>query len=501
MKNNDFDFIKDKFEKAELDVPLCLQTELIEEKILSNQKHKTINFNKKHNGFKNLALIAACFVLILGIVFAANPDFINYNKVTTFDDYDDLTSKISVLENASFEEGMGSGIFSTKLYYKEEGVEIPYTVKAYNGYIYYAYYNSNDSINRNKVYIYQAENKKTNLISIIDGFNLDEYEIQDLFVKNNRLIINLSSYSSTYTKIYDITDKSNPSIISEFEQCGSYSASYFTGENFYVVTNYKVYKNSADNSIPNVKHNGETIFASSKNIAYFETAQSAQYAVINAIDIESADTADDLIAVLGGSSKVYCSSEYIYINEYTKGEEYGEPEKDVSSAMKLDLKNGKLTYASEDEVKQYSKITIDIGKGEAYDGVIYPAGEYYICIGEDMNEAQNEIILFDKNMNELDNLILDDSYISTNMGSLAVNESGNVFAVPAYFADNTRRYYGVVTFEIQNNKIVVTNEFKNKDDDLMYQGLCVFIGDYIYSFDINDNNPDNQKLTVFSYKY
>ena len=35
----------------------------------------------------------------------------------------------------------------------------------------------------------------------------------------------------------------------------------------------------------------------------------------------------------------------------------------------------------------------------------------------------------------------------------------------------------------------------------MYQGLCVFIGDYIYSFDINDNAIYNQKLKVFAYKY
>ncbi len=122
-------------------------------------------------------------------------------------------------------------------------------------------------------------------------------------------------------------------------------------------------------------------------------------------------------------------------------------------------------------------------------------------IGEYINEAQNEIILFDKNMNQLDSLILENAYIMTNIGTLAINETENVFAVPAYFTDETRRYYGIITFEIQNNQIIITNEFKNNDDELMYQGLCVFIGDYIYSFDINDNAIDNQKLKVFAYKY
>lgn len=501
MKNNHYDFIKDKFNKTELEVPLCLETELIEQKILSNERHKTIKFDTKHNRSKEFVVIAACLVLILSIVFATNPNFFNYNKVATFDNYGDLNSKISTLETVSTDDGMGSGIFITKIYNIEDGVEIPYTVKAYDGYIYYAYYNSNDSNNRNKVYIYKAENEKTNLVSIIDDFNLDEYEIQDLFVKNNRLIINLSSSTKTQTKVYDITDQSNPSLISEFEQCGSYSESYFINGTFYIVTNYGIDENSTENSIPNIKYNNTTIFASSKNIAYFEDTKTAQYAVINAIDIESAGAAENLIAVLGGSAKVYCTSEFMYINEYKIGEDCGEPEKDVASAMKLNLKNAKLSYASDDEVKAYSNNTIDIGKGESYNGVIYPVGENYLCIGEEMNEAQNEIFLYDKNMNELDSLIIKDAYITTNIGSLAVNETRKAFAVPAYFADKTRRYYGVMTFEIQNNEIVVTNEFKNNDNDLMYQGLCVFIGDYIYSFDVNDNSPDNEKLRVFAHKY
>lgn len=48
---------------------------------------------------------------------------------------------------------MGGGYFSTKLYVTEDGVENPKTVKYYNGYLFYAYYNSNDSNNRNKVQI------------------------------------------------------------------------------------------------------------------------------------------------------------------------------------------------------------------------------------------------------------------------------------------------------------------------------------------------------------
>ena len=69
--------------------------------------------------------------------------------------------------------------------------------------------------------------------------------------------------------------------------------------------------------------------------------------------------------------------------------------------MKLNFKNGKFTYASETEVKQYSNNTIDIGRGDMYDSFLYPFGEYYISLGHDANDFKDEIILFDKNMKEL----------------------------------------------------------------------------------------------------
>ena len=89
------------------------------------------------------------------------------------------------------------------------------------------------------------------------------------------------------------------------------------------------------------------------------------------------------------------------------------------------------------------------------------------------------------------------THISTTLGSLSVNKEGNVYAVPAYFTDETQRYYGVVTFELINNQTVITNEFKNNDNNLIYQGNCIIVGDYLYSFNINDSAPDKNKLNVF----
>ena len=70
MRNNDFDFIKDKFDYCENDLPVDLETKSIEYKILTDRKHKTIKFRQKKN-YKPLLSAAACFIIVIGVVFAA----------------------------------------------------------------------------------------------------------------------------------------------------------------------------------------------------------------------------------------------------------------------------------------------------------------------------------------------------------------------------------------------------------------------------------------------
>lgn len=500
MKNNDFDFIKNKFDNAQPELPAGLDKEILKQKILSNAEHKVIKFEPKRNYFKPIATAAACFILILGIALALNYDIINGDKAPNFMNYEELNSKTATLKQVPSSGEMGSETSGTIQYMEEQGVERPNTVKAYNGYIYYAYRNSSLAENRNKIYIFKAEKENTNLVSIMDNFISDEAEIEGLFVNENRLIVNASIKTGTITKIYDIDDKSNPVLISEFEQSGEYSESRRIGDKLYVISNYK-FSPKNTNNIPSITQENETAFASSKNIAYFENAKIAQYAVISTIDVNSEKPAEDLKAVLGGSAKIHCTKEYMYINEYIEGEGWGEPEREVTAAIKLNLETGEFTYANEEEVNKYSNKTIDIGE-TSFSGVLYNIGENLLCIGTDLVNAREKMILFDKNLKELDRITFDDNkHISTNSDWLAVNENKSEYAVSAYFADELRRYQGIITFKTENNRIVITNEFKNDNDNATYQGKCVMIGGYVYNFDINENAPDNELFKVFSYKY
>lgn len=501
MKNNDFEFIKNKFDKVEPEIPYSMDSKFIAEMILNKQEHRVIKFEKKGTNFKSIASAAACFVLIMGIAFAANPNIINNNKAATFENYGDLNSKISTLEKISDSSGKGCGEFKTVKHIAENGVEEPNIIKASDNYIYYAYYDHNNTENRNKVYIYITDNGKSELVSIINNFISDDFSIEDLLVNENRLVITASTESKTIIKIYDVNDKANPILISEFEQSGKYSDSRMIDKTLYIVTNYNVPANDNNNSLPYIKQNDETTFASTKDISYFDNVSIAQYAVINTIDIETGKQSKDLKAVLGGSANIHCTKSYMYINEYIEDEDFSKSENGVAVTMKLNLNNNKISYATKKEVSKYSNFGVDIGKGNNYSSILYSAGEYLLSIGENADTAEEEIILFDKKLNQLDIKTFTNAHITTTLGSLARNDEKNVYAIPAYFTDDSQRYYGVITFELKDNQIVITNEFKNNDNNLMYQGNCIIVGDYLYSFNINDSAPDNSKLKVFAYKY
>ena len=363
MKNNDFDFIKNRFDSVEPSMPDSLNKEILRQKISSNEEHKTIKFEQKKNYFKPIISAAACFILIAGIAFAANSDVFNTEKISGFGNYDEVNSKITELEKESSVSEGGCGIFNTTLVKDEENVEKPDVVKTDGEYIYCAYFDVEGYTNRNKVYIYKIQDNESEFVSVIDklasdtdGEYSDFYKINTLFVYNNRLVIILDKsnpmsadkykrdFNTTIIKIYDISDKSNPSLITEIEQSGEYNQARMISGILYLTSDYNVETNDKNYTIPWIKQNEETTYASSKNIVCFENAKTAQYAVISTIDVETGELSKGLKAVLGGSAKIYCTKDYMCINEYIEGERYGEPERDVTSAMKLNFKNGKFTY-------------------------------------------------------------------------------------------------------------------------------------------------------------
>lgn len=497
LKSNNFDIIKDKFDRVEPEIPYSMDSKFIKEMILNKQKHKVIKYKKSNIHFKQIASLVACFILIIGVAFTTNSDVLKNNKVATFNNYEELSSKLSILEKPSASGESGCGEFKTIMQIDEDGVTEPNTIKSFDNYIYYAYYDHNNINNRNKVYIYLTDKGKTKLLSIIDNFVSDDFSINDLIVNENRIVINASTSSKTVTKIYNISDKANPTLVSEFEQSGQYSTSRLIDKTLYVITNYNASVQDSQKSVPFVKQNNKITYALSQNISYFKNVSIAQYVVINTIDIETGMQTNELKAVLGGSSNIHCTKDYMYI----KDDNFTNSKKNDYETIKLNLNNNRISYATNKEISEYSEFAANTGKGSNYSSVLYFEQEYFIGITENTETTENEIILFDKELNQLDIKNLTNAHIPTLSKSLAKNEKENVFAIPAYFTDGLKRCYGVITFEIENNHIVLTNEFKNENSDMMYQGNCIIINDYVYNVETNDFLADDKKVKIFSYKY
>lgn len=483
MKNNDFDFIKAKFEDSQPDIPDSLNKEALKNKIVTNSSFNKIKVKPRTNHFKYIAALAACFIVICSVVAVSNSGSFNSNKITGYKNYNEINSVVSTLKRVSSGES-GCNEANTVIHNNESGVEFSDTVKANKKHIYYAYHSNSLSKNKNKVYVFESDNENKAPSSVIENIAPDNADIEGIFVTDSRLVINSSTKNSTLISIYNIEDYKNPVLISKFEQSGEYSDSMIVDNCLYVVSDYAV---SSGDTVPYINCDGKKTLASAANIVGFKNVKTAVYTVIASVDINSAKQSFDLKAVLGGSSEIKCDKTRIFIGDY---------ENENKEIIMLNLQNETFTYASDDEIKEFVESPFGIGDSSIKRN-IYSLGETYIGIEENLDTAVQKIVLYDKNANPIDEYKLNNAVA---VNALAMNDSKNIFALPVYFSDSARRYYGAITFVIVNNKISVTNKYVNNDDKLMYQGHTLFFNEKVYCFDIYDNEND-MNISMFSYAY
>lgn len=486
MKNNDFDFLKEKFNNSQVNLPKGLETEAIKEKILLNQKHNVIKFEDNRNKNQRIAKItafAACFALII----VASAIFYPKSDVNHFKSYDELNSLLE--QGAPNEMGCYSGGAVKGL----DDADEPYSVMSDGDYIYYAYSNSNydfegqdNSYGKNIIFIYKAEGENATLINTINNVFPDDYDLYDLYVKNGRLVVSADNYSNglTETKVYDVSDPSDPKIISNTEQSGSKLKSFFVGDTAYTFTLFTV--TDTQNTVPVYIQNGETKTINSNDIYYFEETKSSQFIVVTAIDIQGANILKDVKAVFGGAYIIDCVDNDVFISENDENK----------NIIKISM-NGK-------DIGIHSAEINEIPQFDTNENLVEVSENKYLSINFEDAENGNIVTLYEAingQLKELDQVELKNIYANAADNYNDIIACNGYYLLPCYFSTPEKRVYGAITIEIINDKIKITNEFKNEDEDAMYQGDSVAINNYIYSFDINDLEPDNNKLKVFGYTY
>lgn len=500
MKKNDFEYVKERFDRAAPQMTEKMDSEVLRRRILAEGGQKVISVQRKKRSRKPLAAVAAlaaCLALVITAVTVflpqsdtplveqpgntqqpAQPE----SDVPHFESYDELNARVQ--QTSPPEMGCYSGGQIKR--FDDAAQSSP--AMADGDYIYYAYHNSNydfpngdDGYGRNKIYIYKAEGENVKLVNIMNDVFKDSYDLYDLYVKNGRMVVSADDDDAgiTQTKVYDVSDPENPKIISEIEQSSSGSSRTFVTESTaYLFTSFTVTDKQA--AIPFYSENGESRLLSPDAIYYLGTTASSQYIVISAIDTQSGKV-KDAKAMFGAGYVIDCVGSDVFISENDES----------SDCIKVSMNDKDIRFHSADKR--------EIPSFGTYENLIEVENGKYLSFSYQNTENGNIATLYSAEggkLTVLDSMKLENIYVNAADNCDEVIANNGYFVLPSSF----EHHYGVITVSVQDDKIVVTNEFENDDRNEMYAGSCATIGNYVYSFNINDLAPDDEKLKVFAYK-
>ena len=236
------------------------------------------------------------------------------------------------------------------------------------------------------VYIFSAEGKQSKLVQTLRLEKNEDYSnyIEGIYVSGNSLIVIYSS-DIIHTAVYDISDIKNIKKIATFAQSGKYSASRLIGDKLYLVSG------QSDNEIPRICCGDAAQKIPAQNIYKTEHPTCADFLVISQADITNGDKLEQAKAVLGGSGKVYCNEEHMYVlADITDTEAYNNPR---SQIIKVDLE-GEIAFTASAAIDGAAKNQYAL---DEYNDVFRVAVTDY----SDEGYNTNRLYTFDENLKPL----------------------------------------------------------------------------------------------------
>ncbi len=257
-----------------------------------------------------------------------------------------------------------------------EGVDEADIVKTDGNYLYIV---SNERVAIVKAY--PPEDAK--LLSIIP-FSASERPLE-LFVEKDKLLTISNSGESRYyhfpylqsryyhspylqnsliTRIYDISNRSKPTLIRKVQFEGNYNSSRKIGSFVYLILTYhpqyvreynKVKEVALETALPRIiygsgsKKSRSSYICPCRNVKYIDPLQTANFLIVASISLESPTFHIQKEVVLGASDTVYASLNNIYIanNFYDYGRVGVE---NLTQIYKFSIQNGKILYKGKGEV-------------------------------------------------------------------------------------------------------------------------------------------------------
>lgn len=381
---SDFDFIKEKFDNDNINIPSALDEDIIKNSLEGKQQKKLKLYEKR--SFKSIVTAAACLAIIAVSAVSIKPYFTQkidapqntsvtaqVSTLKTFSSYAEIKKYIKDNDLAS------SGF---QYYAKGEALETVDTasdsVSAKPDLSFGETYRQVDNVDEGDIlkndgkYIYFVS-QGSNIIKIFEGTKVvSEIKIgtdidwaNDIYVKDNMLVVNYveniykaNTYYkvNTVTDIYDLTDIKKPVRVHHFSQSGSYSSSRMIGDVLYIISNYGIESNMIKYGyVPELCQDNAKSYIDANCVHCPERPSGGSYLVISAINVKTGKRACESKAILGVSDTVYCNERNMYISLYNNGvwknNEYFPSNK--TTIFKVALKENDISFVASCELDGY----------------------------------------------------------------------------------------------------------------------------------------------------
>ncbi len=320
---------------------------------------------------------------------------------------------------------------------QEEGVDEGDIIKTDGNYLYVA---NADSKTVSIIDITGEEMKNTAQISV-----KDDKAVQELYINNDRLIIVGTAYENkiaaykydyygyalgeTFVKVYDVTDRTAPKLVTEYSQQGNYDNSRMIGTKLYCVSTYYVDisdKDYRDKCIPETEVNGVCEKIPAECISVVEESEGSTYAVVTTLDIENG-TEPTSEAILGNCDELYASAKGLFISENDYYSESYHAYQQTTKIYRFEYTDTGVNYKCMGKVDGYINDQFSM----SYDG------EYFRIA-----TTVNKTITYDENGNAVEVQLWDeDGWRNKDLDNVAVS---NVTMNNLYILNNNMQIVGKV---------------------------------------------------------
>lgn len=285
--------------------------------IKSEDELQKISDSYSSEGSKIAAFVISPYISsVFGSIFnnfSSSIDIDTNYKSSSSGDYSiessDIMTDSTTLDSAtdSFQEETSTDYSTTNL--QVENVDEADIVKTDGEYVY--------SLSNDTVYITYARNAADMaVVSKIEEPQSNMYP-EDLIIQNNKLIVISGNNDKTIVRIYDLTDKSNPNKIKQFELSKKYYTSRFLNGNLYVISSGLI---DEEDNLQYIE-DGENVNPDEPNAYKIKDIYSRYQTIIASYNLNEVDSKIKVQSYLINIENAYISENNMYLidEEYSGG--------------------------------------------------------------------------------------------------------------------------------------------------------------------------------------